>query len=269
MAFNPLTGTEIPQPVGIGQSRTMGDAAIYTLANFIRGKKAEKAQNEQAAILGQLLSAKSPQERQQIAVGSGNPQLQQFYLSQLLQGEQAAAQRAQMLEDERRKQQMELETFESKEKYKSEQKKAEAQELLDKKYNAFAQGMNDLASAFENLGAAEQGIVAGRAPAVTSEAQTVEGSIKNMSSLLKEVTRGAGEGTFTDRDQEILNQMLPTRTDTPDARRNKMRQIMNIVDIKMGKGDPELAKMTVEQLRKRLDGQASGESTQDDPLGIR
>lgn len=60
-----------------------------------------------------------------------------------------------------------------------------------------------------------------------------EGSVAAMAPVLKQLFRTAGEGTFTDKDQQLLVSMLPTRTDTPAARQFKMTNIDNIVRAKL------------------------------------
>lgn len=82
------------------------------------------------------------------------------------------------------------------------------------------------------------GPVAGRIPAVTEAQQTAEGGVSAMAPVLKQLFRVAGEGTFTDRDQDILINMIPTRTDHPEARAKKIANIDNIVKAKLGMGKP-------------------------------
>lgn len=78
------------------------------------------------------------------------------------------------------------------------------------------------------------GPLAGRFPAVTSEQQTAEGAIAAMAPVLKQLFRSAGEGVFTDRDQELLLDMLPKRTDSPAAAEAKIANIDAIVAAKLG-----------------------------------
>lgn len=84
------------------------------------------------------------------------------------------------------------------------------------------------------LSGSETGPVAGRLPAVTSGAQTAEGGVSAMAPVLKQIFRVAGEGTFTDKDQQLLLEMVPTRKDTPAAREAKIRNIDNIISAKLG-----------------------------------
>jgi hypothetical protein len=55
-----------------------------------------------------------------------------------------------------------------------------------------------------------------------------------MAPILKQIFRTAGEGTFTDADQKLLLAMVPTRTDTPTARKAKLANIDTIVRAKLG-----------------------------------
>lgn len=79
----------------------------------------------------------------------------------------------------------------------------------------------------------ETGPIAGRIPAITAAQQTAEGGVSAMAPVLKQLFRVAGEGTFTDKDQELLLRMIPTRTDLPEAREAKLQNIDNIVRAKL------------------------------------
>lgn len=86
----------------------------------------------------------------------------------------------------------------------------------------------------ESLGATTTGPVFGLIPAVTAEQQIAEGAISAMAPILKSLFRTAGEGTFTDKDQELLLRMIPTRADQPAARASKIENIDAIVRVKLG-----------------------------------
>jgi hypothetical protein len=75
--------------------------------------------------------------------------------------------------------------------------------------------------------------IAGAFPALSANAQIMEGAISTMAPLLKDVFRQAGEGTFTDKDQEILLKMVPTRSDHPEASKAKLQMIDNIISSKL------------------------------------
>lgn len=87
----------------------------------------------------------------------------------------------------------------------------------------------------------DTGPIAGRMPAVTTGQQVAEGSISAMAPVLKQIFRVAGEGTFTDRDQALLLEMVPTRKDSPEARALKMQNIDNIIRAKLGIPDAQNA----------------------------
>lgn len=83
------------------------------------------------------------------------------------------------------------------------------------------------------LAGSETGPVAGRIPAVTSAQQVAEGAVSAMAPVLKQLFRVSGEGTFTDKDQELLLKMLPTRTDSKTAAAVKLQNIDNLVNAKL------------------------------------
>lgn len=86
------------------------------------------------------------------------------------------------------------------------------------------------------LSATDTGPIVGRIPAVTAAQQTATGAVAAMAPILKQLFRSAGEGTFTDRDQALLLDMVPTRADHPEARDAKLANIDNIVRAKLGMG---------------------------------
>jgi hypothetical protein len=84
------------------------------------------------------------------------------------------------------------------------------------------------------------GYFAGQVPAMTSGQQIAEGSVAAMAPVLKQIFRVAGEGTFTDKDQELLLNMVPTRKDSEKAREAKLKNIDRIIKAKLGV-DPNTA----------------------------
>ena len=90
----------------------------------------------------------------------------------------------------------------------------------------------------EGLGNSETGPLAGRIPAFTTEQQVAEGAVAATAPILKQIFRAAGEGTFTDKDQELLLQMVPTRLDTPEARKAKIENLDRIIRAKLGQATP-------------------------------
>lgn len=85
----------------------------------------------------------------------------------------------------------------------------------------------------KGLERSETGPVVGRIPAFTSAQQTAAGGVAAMAPVLKQLFRVSGEGVFTDRDQALLIAMVPDRTDTPEARKNKIENIDAIVKAKL------------------------------------
>lgn len=80
------------------------------------------------------------------------------------------------------------------------------------------------------------GPIAGRMPALTAGQQTADGAVAAVAPVLKQLFRSAGEGVFTDRDQQLLLDMVPTREDLPEARENKMQMIDAIIEAKLSAG---------------------------------
>lgn len=110
-----------------------------------------------------------------------------------------------------------------------------AQYEKDAALRLYEAGMQGLSSGLEG---STTGPIAGRLPAMTSAQQIAEGGVAAMAPILKSMFRTAGEGTFTDKDQDLLMAMIPTRTDTDAAREAKLANIDNIVRAKLGQGAP-------------------------------
>ncbi len=83
------------------------------------------------------------------------------------------------------------------------------------------------------------GSLSGRMPAMTSGQQVAEGGVAAMAPVLKQLFRVSGEGVFTDKDQALLLDMVPKRTDNADARKLKMDNIDRIVSAKLGSPVPK------------------------------
>ncbi len=97
-------------------------------------------------------------------------------------------------------------------------------------FSVYEVGINGLRQA---LGDTSTGPFVGALPAITSEARTADGAIAAMAPILKQMFRSAGEGTFTDKDQELLVAMIPTRKDSPETRQSKLANIDAIVRAKL------------------------------------
>lgn len=100
-------------------------------------------------------------------------------------------------------------------------------------YDVFRVGVSGLEKAMEGT---ITGPVMGRIPAVTAGQQTAQGAEATMAPVLKQLFRDAGEGTFTDQDQELLMRMVPSRKDHPEVRKAKIEMIDGIVRAKLGMG---------------------------------
>ena len=83
------------------------------------------------------------------------------------------------------------------------------------------------------LGNTYTGKVAGLSPAFTTNQQIADGAGAMLLPLMKDVFRGAGEGTFTEGDQKILTALIPTRSDTPEAIVSKVGMIDTMIKAKL------------------------------------
>ena len=111
-----------------------------------------------------------------------------------------------------------------------------ADQSKTKKDNAttFAVYETAMSSLMDGLGNTDTGPFVGRIPAVTANQQIADGAIAAIAPVLKQLFRAAGEGIFTDKDQELLLAMVPKRSDLPAARESKFRNIDAIVRAKLG-----------------------------------
>ena len=103
-------------------------------------------------------------------------------------------------------------------------------------YETAMRGLN------EALGGAYTGPLMGLVPAMTTNQQIAQGAVAAMAPVLKQLFRTASEGSFTDKDQELLLDMVPTRKDTPEARAAKINNINAIVMAKLGQQSQETTK---------------------------
>jgi hypothetical protein len=101
----------------------------------------------------------------------------------------------------------------------------------EKAYATYQAGMSGLV---KGLSGTNTGPLAGRMPAFTASQQIADGAVSAMAPVLKGLFRSAGEGTFTDKDQEMLLEMMPTRRDEPEARAAKLANVDAIVKAKLG-----------------------------------
>jgi len=101
----------------------------------------------------------------------------------------------------------------------------------DKTFAIYDVGMTKL---MEALGNTDTGPFVGRIPAVTTNQQISDASIAAMAPVMKQMFRAAGEGIFTDKDQELLMKMIPDRKLSPEARASAFQGIDAIVRAKLG-----------------------------------
>jgi len=97
--------------------------------------------------------------------------------------------------------------------------------------NVYEVGIRNLAGA---LGRTTTGPIASVFTSLTDSARTAEGARAIMLPILKQMFRTAGEGTFTDKDQELLEAMLPTRQDRTASIKSKLTMLDAAVRAKLG-----------------------------------
>ena len=115
----------------------------------------------------------------------------------------------------------------------------------------------------ESMGNTWTGPAAGLMPAITSNQQIADGAVAAIAPVLKQLFRAAGEGIFTDKDQELLLAMVPTRTDTPDARAAKLLNIDAIVRAKLSPMEGESTGGDVQPTGKTATNPQTGERVQE------
>lgn len=91
---------------------------------------------------------------------------------------------------------------------------------------------------FDNLGTAlgatgQTGKIFGNLPALTTSAQLADQAKAILLPVMKGVWRSAGEGVFTDKDQEALEAMFPTRDMTPEAARQALMAVRQMTELKL------------------------------------
>lgn len=85
----------------------------------------------------------------------------------------------------------------------------------------------------ESLGNTATGRVVGLLPAITSSQQIADQAIAIMAPVLKNIFRESGEGVFTDKDQQILIDMIPDRGSNPDTIAYAIKMINDLVAAKL------------------------------------
>ena len=130
-----------------------------------------------------------------------------------------------------------------------------------KALNVYETAMGGL---MQSLGSTDTGPIMGRLPALTAGQQMADGAVAAMAPVLKQLFRASGEGVFTDKDQELLMRMVPTRTTLPEARWQQLAVVDAIVRAKLG-GDAR----TASELSQLYGGTPGFNPNAPDPLGLR
>jgi hypothetical protein len=118
---------------------------------------------------------------------------------------------------------------------KTEEERSQEQVLKDRTWNMWG---NALSTLEESLLGTSTGFVSGLLPAVTTSQQLADQSIAMMAPTLKNIFRESGEGVFTDQDQALLLAMIPNRGSNPEVIAQALRNIDNIVRIKLNQPEP-------------------------------
>ena len=114
-------------------------------------------------------------------------------------------------------------------------------------FDAFTKAIGNVEASFAKT---DTGPIVGLLPAYTENQQIAEGAVAAMAPILKQLFRSAGEGVFTDKDQALLLDMAPKRTDRPGAAAAKIQAIKDIVAAKLGATTPVQPGETVENAKK-------------------
>lgn len=126
------------------------------------------------------------------------------------------------------------------------------------KSNATAMSVYEAAisNVLDKFGDTSTGPVVGRLPAITASQQIADGAQAAMAPVLKQIFRVSGEGTFTDKDQDMLMAMLPTRKDHPETAKAKVQGIDAIVRAKLVQGQQSAPQQSAPQTM-RFDAQGN------------
>jgi hypothetical protein len=96
--------------------------------------------------------------------------------------------------------------------------------------DVYTGAMSNLTKALDNT---ITGPFIGLTPGLTANAQIADGAVAMLLPLMKDVFRGAGEGTFTEGDQKILTNLIPTRSTLKEARAAQIQAIDTIIRSKL------------------------------------
>lgn len=107
----------------------------------------------------------------------------------------------------------------------------------------------------EALGNTNTGPFFGMMPAFTTEGQIADAAVAATLPILKTMFRSAGEGTFTEGDQKILTNLIPTRKTKSDAAKAQLKALDDIVRSKLGAnndGEANDVMSEIEMLEREL-----------------
>lgn len=107
----------------------------------------------------------------------------------------------------------------------------------------FEYGLSNLE---ESLAGTTTGKLAGYLPAITASQQKADQAVAMLAPILKQTFRAAGEGVFTDKDQELLMAMIPTRGSSTAVIQSAIQALNQLVMLKLETG------AEVEGLAKRF-----------------
>lgn len=113
---------------------------------------------------------------------------------------------------------------------KAQAEKNAARPGLNAAYDLWTVASDELANA---LNSTRTGPIVGRMAALSADAQNADSAVAAMAPVLKGLFRQAGEGTFTKDDQAVLMAMLPTREMLPEARKDALRRVNDMVRAKL------------------------------------
>lgn len=103
-------------------------------------------------------------------------------------------------------------------------------------FNAWQVAKNDYMTAHKNAGWGMETLGDG--------ARVRKAAESNMAPILKNLFRTAGEGTFTDKDQELLLGMVPNKWDSDEVAQQKLDMVDRLVRAKMGIPDTDPSNAT-------------------------
>jgi hypothetical protein len=139
---------------------------------------------------------------------------------------------------------------------KSVEEEKSAQIQNDKTWNIWNTAITNLE---QSLMGTSTGKIAGLLPALTSNQQMADQAISIMAPVLKNIFRESGEGVFTDKDQQILVDMIPNRGTNPAVIANSIKIINDIVAAKLNQPASVRVEITPETTNKvlRFDSQGN------------